>query len=58
MNIRSPATVAAVVALLASTTGYCVLRTGDPPALPPYTVIEPPTRLLPEVIEPFPFDDV
>ncbi len=48
---------AALAAVLAGSTGYCVLQTGSPPAAPPAQIYAPPTPVTPALIEPFPPDD-
>ncbi len=45
---------AAVAAVLASTTGYCVIQRGMLPVGPEFPATSPPVRILPEAIEPFP----
>lgn len=54
--LRSPLLGAALAAALASTTGYCVLRTGPTEPPPPIMLLPEPMVLAPEVIEPFPID--
>lgn len=54
--LKSPAVAATIAALLMSTTGYCVLRTGPTEPTPPVMLLPAPVVMAPEVIEPFPID--
>lgn len=54
MRLRTaPLLGAALAAALASTTGYCVLRTGPADEAAPGPALYAPTRLLPSAIIPF-----
>ena len=56
-KLLTPAPGAALAAMLAGTTGYCVPRTGVPDAPPPVQDSAAPVRLLPEAVTPYPLDD-
>lgn len=49
---------AAVAAVLASTTGYCVIQRGMILEPADFPTTSPPVRILPEAIEPFPIPDL
>jgi len=57
MNVRTPMIAGAVVAALASTTGYCVLTNNPSLAPAPATYVSPPVRLLPQAIVPYSPDE-